>query len=231
MLNLQQHCDALHEEVAHNISTGAIMRVLQLVADRHPEVTDEALTGMRAALKQALLSNAAFIESGGYHHIVVSDLEMGGTLQQENIPDEIDVPDLVLQKLEALGAPERFRKVTAYIILHSFTSAEVDRKLSAARSAADATQLLMPLLHALIEREPDIKKRVTSELSDLQAVKLAQEKGQHVLEEYCFDRKNTQPYLAFALKHQGEIPGDAMSELNKTFVEVMLRILKEYLTA
>lgn len=229
--DVERQAESLYVEVSSvaNVTREAVLSVLKLIAMDYPEITDELFMEIRHQVEIALIVNITHVKKSAYPMLVVCDLEENGTLKKEAIPDEIVIPDSVMQKMAILDAQEEYRKIIAHIILNSTTKSDVNKKLNASNfCAADATQLLMPLLHALIKIDSTIKQKVKDELNALEAVKVLSDVPDF-LENYCFNEANTQPYVMVTMRYGDRISDAARKELLESFIEVMLEVLSKYL--
>lgn len=230
--DIERQTDILHSEVvaeAAEITREAVLRVLKLILEHHPEINDESFAQIRSGVRGALLTKADYADRSAYPILVLGDLEENGTLKKEIIPEQIVLAESVLGKMATLDDDEEYRKIIAYIILNSATRLDVKKKLTALDVfASDASQFLMPFLHALIKINPEIKRVVRDELANLEAVKALSDVPDF-LERYCFSKSNTQPYEFVETKFGDRASAAARKELLEVFVAIMLKVLKEYL--
>ncbi len=232
-MDIQRHTEDLYKELIksiNDITRKAVQDVVEDIAENHPQLDDAGFELIRADVMRVFSEQSGLFAVAAPVLIVRGFLEKEGILPEEKIPVNIEVELSVLERLKGLGIQDKYAKTVAYIILNSANNIEVRRKIVAAHFTTDATQLLMPLLHQLAVLQPELKNKVKKQLRTIEGID-ALPNADEILEKYCFEERNYQPYVVLAFDTEIGISSDTKKELHDTFVAIMLEHLKAYLTS
>ncbi|MFH1444239.1 MAG: hypothetical protein ABIG34_02515 [Candidatus Peregrinibacteria bacterium] len=230
MPGLTEQADSLHEalgEAGQKVSREAVEKVLLTIEEFHPEVTVATFDGIQVQVKNVILELIQYATQSAFGRAVVATLEDIGTLHKEEIPEELHMPQPVIEKLKDLRAPDDKLEIVAYILLNATSESDLANKTGAAHLKAGTAQFLVPIFYALANKDSGVRDRLLSVMSELAAYRAIQDVDGAV--ESFFSAEETAPDIELALTFGEVISEEEREKFCQTYVMTMLTLLKEYL--
>lgn len=229
MLDVFKYAERLEADLAGQVAgvtNELILDILMDIADKNPRINEETFEAIYGEVRDLLASNAGTLEQGPevYRAAILAKLEEAGIFEKkEALVPEVDPK--ALEKITSLGFPD---PGLAYLILKSETFEEVKIWTRKLNRKGDPTQNLTPIFQALADAQPELKERLRSVIEETKAFKILSDVP-NLFEEYCFNPESVQTYMLFAMEYDEKVSRADQAELLRTYIEEMLKMLKEYL--
>ncbi len=230
MLDVEMQTEVLASGLA-GIPEDQIRAVVEAIARICPDFNnDAAFDTVRIEVLAVLEGNISLFKYEGFVHYMIAKLDLAGALSPNPYPEDMEIDPVTLERLNNLGTLHEMYRLTpekvAYLILHSKTKSEVEKVCT----AGDDTQILLPFLHGLIERDPSIENRIREELGDYRAAKAASEIEVDLFASY-FKNGNAQPLAVLYCDYGDEdfVKDKSLKEFHEAFIKLTLKVLQEYL--
>ncbi len=229
MLDIFEYADRLEADLVDQVSGlthEMILDVLMDITDKNPKINKETFESFYGDVRDLLAANVGKLEQGPavYRAAIMERLEETGIFEKkEALVPEVDPK--VLEKIASLGFPD---PGLAYLILNSGTFEEIKTWTRKLDRKGDPAQNLTPVFRALVTAQPELKERLRSVIEETKAFKILSDVP-NLFEEYCFNPESVQTYMLFAMDYDDRVSRADQAELLKTYIEEMLKMLKEYL--
>lgn len=125
--------------------------------------------------------------------------------------------------LMAYGVPEWRVRFCKEILAKAQTTQELERELGIRHASIDWSQALMPAFSPLYQNKPDIRRCVQEAL-------VVANLPSAIVDEY-FTQLGNQPYLAFNLKYEDDIPAQTRDQFNELASQVVIDTIVRYYPA